>query len=312
MRYVIAGGTGFIGSALAKAIVKDGNETVILTREPEKSRHADTEKIKYIGWELETPGDWAKWIDGAFAVVNLTGQSLAGKTLWDLVVNRWTEKYKSKIVSSRVNAGEALNQAIERAKNRPSVFIQASAVGYYGDRGDEELLESSLPGKDFSAFVCQKWEASSQNVEALGVRRIIIRTPGVVMSKHGGTLPFLMLPFKFFLGGPLGDGRHWVSWIHLEDEINAIKFLAQNPDAKGSYNLCAPHIYRNKDFAKILGQVMKRPTFFPMPAFALRLLFGEKSTVILSSQKQNSSKLLSEGYQFQYPDLETALKNILG
>ena len=228
-----------------------------------------------------------------------------------MIIHRWTKNYKDEIISSRVNAGEALTWAIQQAKNKPSVLIQASAVGYYGDRGDEELAESSQPGDHFSSIVCQKWEASTQDVEALGVRRVIIRTPGIVMSRRGGVLPFLMLPFKFFLGGPLGDGQYWASWIHIEDEVDAIKFLALNPNAKGAYNLSAPHIYKNKDFAKILGKVMRRPSFLPVPAFVLRLLFGEKSTVILSSQKQNASKLIAAGYQFKYPDLEPALKNIL-
>jgi uncharacterized protein (TIGR01777 family) len=311
MRFVIAGGTGFIGSALVKELVKDDHEVIIFTRTPEKHKFDTNQKIKFIGWEPKPWGEWAKWVDGAYGVVNLAGESIAGNSLWNLIIHRWTKSYKNLIISSRLNAGEALTWAIEGAKTKPEVLIQASAVGYYGDRGEEDLDIDSGPGDDYTSKVCQQWEASTQGVEALGVRRVIIRTGGIVMSAHGGVLPFMMLPYKFFLGGPLGGGRHWVSWIHVADEINAIKYLALNPVSSGPYNLCAPQIFRNKDFSKILGKVMKRPSFFPMPAFALRLLFGEKSTVILSSQKQNASKLLSQGYQFLFPELEPALRNIL-
>jgi len=202
-------------------------------------------------------------------------------------------------------------QAIREAEQKPQVLIQASAVGYYGDRGDEELTEESPPGQDDIAMICREWEAVASEVEGLGTRLAIIRTAGVVLSTEGGAFPFMLLPFKLFLGGPLGSGRQWFSWIHIEDEARAIRFLIENPQARGVFNLCAPVPTTNAEFSHTLGRVLKRPSFFPTPAFLLRLAFGEKAILLLGSQKQIPRRLLELGFEFRYPQAEVALRNLL-
>jgi hypothetical protein len=210
-----------------------------------------------------------------------------------------------------LNAGNAILQAIQEARQKPKVLIQASAVGYYGSRGDTELTETTPPANDFGASTCIDWENSTALVEEMGVRRVVIRTAGVVMSLHGGAIPFMLLPFKLFLGGSLGNGKQWFSWIHVKDEARAILFLIEQSSANGAFNLCAPGILTNKAFSNILGRVLKRPSAIPVPAYALRLIFGEKADILLGSQKQISTRLSNLGFSFQFADAESALKDLL-
>jgi uncharacterized protein (TIGR01777 family) len=200
---------------------------------------------------------------------------------------------------------------VRSARQKPSVVIQASAVGYYGSRGDEVLAEASAPGSDFTAQVCQAWEESTAEVERIGVRRAVIRTCAVVLSLEGGAFPFMLLPFRFFLGGPLGSGKQWFSWMHIADEARAIRFLIDHPQGSGVFNLAAPDTLTNAEFSRILGKVMKRPAFFPTPALLLRLLFGEKVEVILGSQRQAPLRLQELGFQWEFPTAEEALKDLL-
>jgi hypothetical protein len=311
MRIIITGGTGFIGRALTNNLVAEDHEVIILTRTLKQPEQGEKTNPKYVVWDTRTSQGWSEWVNSAQAIVNLAGESIAGDNFFNLIARRWTKEQKEKIIASRVNAGNAIVEAVKTAHHKPAVIIQASAVGYYGDRGEEELTEDASHGNDFLAQVCQRWEASTAELEKIELRRVIIRTAGIVMGTEGGSLPFMLLPYKFFAGGPLGSGQQWVSWIHLADEINAIKYLIQHSETTGIYNLCAPQACRNITFSQILGKVLKRPSFVPMPAIALRLLFGEKAAVLLASQKQMPARLQESGYKFLFQNLEEALKNIL-
>jgi len=310
MRVVITGGTGLIGRALTRNLVQDGHEVVVLSRNPAIQHGVIPPNVQIVAWDGRTPTGWGHLVDGASAIVNLAGESLAGENFAALITKRWTPEQKRRIRESRLNAGSAVSQAIQAARQKPGLLVQASAVGYYGSRGDEILAENAPPGSDFAARVCIDWENSTADVEPIGVRRAVIRTGGVVLSLDGGAFPFMLLPFKFFVGGPLGGGKQWFSWIHIADEVSAIRFLMDNPKAQGAYNLTAPQALTNAEFSLILSQVIKRPAFFPTPAFMLRLLFGEKSEVLLGSQHQVPVRLQELGFRWQFPTADAALRDL--
>jgi uncharacterized protein (TIGR01777 family) len=301
MRVIITGATGFIGRALAEELAQGDYEIVALSRNPQIK--SELNKISYIEWDAKNPNGWTDYVDGAYAVVNLTGENISA--------GRWTRKRKEEILQSRLNAGKAIVEAVKRVKRKPKVIVQASAIGFYGSREDEVLEESSYPGSGYLPEVAQKWELSTQEVEALGVRHVIIRT-GIVLGKGGGAFPRLIQPFRFFVGGPLGSGKQWFSWIHLEDEIKAIRFLMENENLNGAFNLTAPAPLVMKDFCKILGQVMHRPCWLKVPGFMLRLIMGEMAeALLLTGQRVLPKRLLEAGYQFLYPEAEPALQQIL-
>lgn len=310
MRAIITGGSGLIGRALTRELLQNGYEVIILSRNPEKARDTPS-GVQLVRWDGRTASGWGTFVNGSHAIINLAGESIAGNTLPALIFQRLTPERKRLILESRLNAGKAVVQAIREAQQKPQVLIQASAVGYYGNRGDEELTEDTSPGQDDIANICQQWEKVTAEVEGMSVRLAIIRTAGVVLSTEGGAFPFMLLPFKLFIGGPLGNGRQWFSWIHIEDEARAIRFLIETPQARGVFNLCAPTPVTNTEFSHILGKVLKRPSFFPTPAFILRLAFGEKAILLLGSQKQIPKRLLELGFQFRYPQPEAALRNLL-
>ena len=260
MRIIITGGSGLIGKKLARDLLDHGYEVVILSRSPENVQDIPT-GAQVVGWDAKTAAGWGQLADGAFGIVNLAGYSLSGKGLFP---TRWTDVHKHLIVQSRLDAGKAVLEAIRAAQDKPKVLVQASAIGYYGPRGDEDLDEHSQPAATFLADVCKQWEAVTEPVEGVGVRWVVIRT-GVVLSTTGGAFSQLMLPFKLFSGGPMGDGQQYISWIHMDDEIEAIRFLLENETAQGIFNLTAPHPIRNRDFARTLGRVMHRPSFVPVP-----------------------------------------------
>jgi uncharacterized protein (TIGR01777 family) len=299
MRIIITGGTGQIGRALTASLAKDGHEVIVLSRNPAAvtnlPKGARAEK-----WDGKTAQGWGQLADGAGAIVNLAGATIS---------KRWSEPYKQEILNSRLQAGQAVLAAIRAAAKKPGVLIQSSAVGYYGPRGSEEITEEAKAGSDFLAKTCVAWEASTAEVESLGVRRVIIRT-GVVLDKTGGALPQMMLPVKLFIGGPLGGGRQYFPWIHLADEVAAIRFLIDNPTASGVYNLSAPNPQTNAEFTKVLGKVLGRPAFMPTPGFALKLLFGEMATLLLDGQRQLPKRLLAAGFKFTYSDAASALQDI--
>lgn len=302
MRVLISGGTGLIGRALTRALVDRGDEVVILSRSPQRHAAHLPQGVQLLAWDGRTPTGWGEIVNTVDAVVNLAGANIAE--------GRWTAARKRVIRESRLHAGHALVEAIRDATSKPHVLIQASAVGYYGPRGDEIVTEDTPPGSDFLAQLAVEWEASTREVEAWGIRRPIIRT-GVVLSMEGGALPRMLPPFKLGLGGPLGSGRQWFPWIHMADEVGAILFLLDRKEAHGPYNLSAPNPVRNEEFTRALGEILHRPTLFRVPAFALRLLFGEMATVLLEGQRAIPRRLLDEGYTFRYEDVRSALRALL-
>ena len=302
MRVIIAGGTGLIGRFLTDSLAADGHEVVILSRGPARAR-ALPAGVLVEHWNGRTVEGWAHWVNSAGAVVNLAGTNLAS--------GRWTATRKQLIRDSRLNAGRALVQAIEGAVHKPRVLIQSSGVGYYGFHGEELVQEEDTAGTDYLARFAVDWEASTAAAETLGVRRVVIRS-GAVLTTQGGALPKMMLPFKFFAGGPVGSGKQGFSWIHVGDEIGAIRFLIDCDSAQGPFNLVSPQPTTNAEFGRVLARVMKRPFFMPVPAFMLRLVLGELSSVLLEGQRAIPKRLGELGFPFRFPDAESALTDLLG
>jgi uncharacterized protein (TIGR01777 family) len=298
---IITGGTGLIGRALAADLVAADQKVTVLSRSPERATGLP-DGVHVERWDAYTAEGWASLADGADAIVNLAGESIAA--------GRWTAERKRRIRESRLNAGRAVVQAVEMAGDKPRVVVQASGVGYYGPQADQEITEKALPGDDFLARIAREWEASTEPVEAMGVRRAIIRT-GVVLSTRGGALPRMLLPFRLFVGGPLGSGRQWLPWIHIADEAAAIRFLIETAEAAGSFNLTAPNPLTNAGFGQVVGQVMGRSSFMPTPAFAMRAVFGEMATLLLDGQRAVPKRLLELGFQFRFPHAEAALQDLL-
>ncbi len=301
MRVVITGGSGLIGSALARELGGAGQDVVVLTRDAGKAGTLPA-GVRAAQWDGKTAAGWGSLVDGDTVLVHLAGESIAS--------GRWTEDRKRRIRDSRVGSGKAVLQAIREAAAKPRALLQGSAVGYYGPHGDEVIREDAAPGDDFLAGVCKEWEASTAEAEALGVRRAILRT-GVVLAREGGALPKMTLPFKMMAGGPLGNGRQWLPWIHLADEVGAIRFLAESSEARGPFNLTAPNPVTNRELAGILASVLHRPGFMPAPGFALRLALGEMADMLLNGQRVVPSRLQELGYRFKYPDAEPALRSLL-
>lgn len=302
-RVIITGGRGLIGQALTRELVAHGYQVIVLSRQlPVFFPDDQPENVSYEMWDGRSAQGWGRLAEGARAIVNLAGENLSA--------GRWTAQRKQRIRDSRVNAGQAVLQAVRQARRKPEVVVQASAVGFYGASGDQELTEKAPPGKDFLAKVCVDWEASTAPVAEMKVRRVVIRT-GVVLDAESGALPDMALPFRLFVGGRLGSGRQYVSWIHLADEVAAIRFLIERADASGPFNLTAPQPLPNAEFGRILGKVLHRPYWLPVPAFALRLLLGEMSGVLLNGQRAIPQRLLELGFSFRFPNAEAALRDLL-
>jgi uncharacterized protein (TIGR01777 family) len=301
MRVLITGGTGTVGRRLVEHLFQQVHTAIVVSRQAYKPATLPA-KITFARWDGQTAAGWGHLVNEADAIVNLAGAGLADA--------RWTDERKKLIKDSRAQAGQAVVEAIRAAENKPKVLIQASAVGYYGPHRDGVISEESGPGSDFLADVCRAWEASTEAVEALGVRRVIIRS-GVVLDTHGGAFPRLLLPFRLFAGGPVGSGRQWFPWIHYHDEVSAIRFLIENKSASGPFNLAAPNLLTNRQLVKVIGQTMKRPAFFPVPALALKLAFGEMASVLLEGQPVAPNRLQTLGFEFKYPTAEAALANLL-
>jgi hypothetical protein len=305
MRVIITGGSGLIGTALTERLLADGHEVIILSRSPEK--YTFPAGVQGVKWDGKTAGDWNTSINDNTAIVHLAGASIAGDSF---IPKRWTPERKKAIRQSRLDSGQAVVAGIEAADRKPRVLIQASAVGYYGPSGSEVLTESAPPGNDFLADVCVDWEASTRPVEAMGVRRVVTRT-GLVLTLDGGPLPIVVLQYKLFAGGRLGDGRQWWPWIHLDDEVEAVTYLLENEAAEGVYNLTAPNPLTNDAFGKVVGQVLNRPHLIPVPAFALKLLLGEIATLVLDGQRAIPQRLQEAGFIFKYSEAKPALADLL-
>jgi len=303
-RIIVTGATGFIGKALCFRLLEEKYDVVALSRSKEKGEKILGTQVKVVEWDGRSYQGWLNYANGAHAVVNLVGENIGA--------GRWTAKRKKAILQSRLDAGRAVVEATNSVEKKPGVIIQASAIGYYGSRGDEIVDESSSPGEGFLTEVVKQWELSTKEVESQKIRRVIIRS-SLVLGKEGGVFLRFIKPFHFFVGGHLGSGKQWFSWIHLEDEVNAILFLIQREDLKGVFNLAAPQQLIQKDFFHNLGKIMRRPSWFPVPGFVLRLFFGEMAKeTLLSGQRVSPRRLLEGGYRFLYPETELALKEILG
>jgi uncharacterized protein (TIGR01777 family) len=295
MRIAIAGGTGFIGEPLARSLARD-NDVAILTRNPSRVRAG-----RGVMWNPPEQDVWADVVAAADVVINLAGENIG---------QRWTNDRKARLVASRLDATNALIEAMKSAPPRKRTFISASAVGYYGSRGDETLDEASTRGSGFLADLVARWEGAAQQAE--DVARLVIIRFGVVLDAHGGALAKMLPPFRFGLGGPIGNGRQWMSWIDRDDVVRVIEWAIPNGDVRGVYNAVAPEPVRNRDFTRALGRALRRPAIIPVPAFALRLMFGEMATgTVLPSQRVLPARLLAESFTFQYPTVDEALVHSL-
>jgi len=305
MRVVIAGGSGLIGRAVAACLAAEGHEVIVLSRDPERVRGLPA-GVRAARWDGRTAAGWEPLLAAGSAVLNLAGEGIAA--------GRWNAERKRRIRDSRVDAGQAVVEAVRLAAaagRAPAVVLQASGVGYYGDSGDREIGEDHPSGADFLGEVSVAWEASSAAVEALGVRRAVLRT-GVVLDPAGGALAKLLPPFRLGIGGPLGGGGQWFPWIHRDDEVGAILFLLATPAASGPFNLCAPQPVTSRDFARALGRQLHRPSLLPVPAPLLRLAVGELAdAALLRSQRALPRRLLAAGYRFRFPDLARALADLV-
>jgi hypothetical protein len=305
MRVIITGGTGLIGRTLANSLARDHHEVIVLSRNKHKTSGLES-AAKVVEWDAKSAQGWGTLADGAGAVVNLAGESIAGE---GFPPQRWTPERKRRIRDSRVYSGQAIVEAISAAQHKPAVLLQSSAVGYYGAHGDEDITEESPAGSDFLGQICKEWEASTEAVEQLGVRRCVIRT-GLVLSSKGGVLPMVALPFRLFAGGPIGSGKQQIPWIHLDDHISAMRYLIDNASARGVFNLSAPNPLSNADFGRAIGRALGRPFWLPAPSFAFKIAFGELSMLLLEGQRAVPKRLQAMGFTFQYPEVEAALRDL--
>jgi uncharacterized protein (TIGR01777 family) len=293
-KIIVAGGTGLLGTALVGALQDDRHMVVVLTRRPTRDNE--------VRWSPQyAEGLWTAALDNAHAVINLAGASIAG--------SRWTTARKAAIRDSRIQATGALVKAIAASGQPPPIFISSSAVGYYGSRGDEPVTETTAPGSDFLAHVCRDWEAAASQLSPAA--RVVLLRSGVVLARHGGALPQMALPFKLFAGGPAGSGRQFMSWIHLHDWVATVKWALASQHIAGPLNVTAPEPVTNEDFSRSLGRVLGRPAWLKAPSFALRLMLGEMAdALILGGQRVLPAVAQQHGFAFQYPTLESALRQI--
>jgi uncharacterized protein len=302
MKIVCTGVTGFIGRALLPALVSQGYALVVLTRRQNGGHLSSDGNPRGVVWNGRDAGPWTKEIEGAGAVINLAGEPLDRK--------RWTAQQKALIVESRVNAVRAVVRAIEAVSARPQVLINASGVDYYGDTGDALVTEEFPPGEGFLADTCVRWEREACVAEKLGVRVVVLRT-GPVLGREGGALPRMVLASRLYAGGPLGSGTQWFPWVHRDDVVAVVLNALRNSSYSGPLNVVAPEGVTNKQFCEMLGQVLHRPCWLPVPKYVLRLAFGEKASLVLSGRHVVPARLRELGFSFHFPGLLPALQDIL-
>jgi uncharacterized protein (TIGR01777 family) len=296
MIVVLTGATGFLGRRLMARLQREGHTIRALGR-----RDSAVDGVRFFRWEATRDLAPAEALAGSDAIIHLAGEPVA---------QRWNEDVKRRIRDSRVLGTRNLAGALERLETRPEVLLSASAIGYYGDRGDELLSEASVPGNDYLSEVCVEWEREARNAGSHGLRVVLLRT-GIVLGKEGGALAQMLPPFRAGVGGPVGSGRQWMSWIHVDDVVGLILFALKQADLSGPVNLTTPHPVRNQEFTKTLGAVLHRPSVVPVPALALKLMFGEMGKVVLASQRVMPEAATRAGYAFQYPELRGALAQLL-
>jgi uncharacterized protein (TIGR01777 family) len=305
MKVAITGATGFVGRRLVERLHQEGQKVLVLTRNLASARRVFPteafENVEIIAYTPTISGSWQNAIATCDGVVNIAGEPIAEK--------RWTQEHKQEILDSRKLGTEKIVEAIANSNPKPRVLVNASAIGYYGTSETTTFDETSLAGKDFLAQVCQAWESEAQKVTAYGVRLVILRF-GIILG-NGGALGKMVTPFKLFAGGPLGSGRQWFSWIHIDDVVNLILQALSQAEIQGVYNATAPHPVRMAELCQTLGQVLHRPSWLPVPAFALEALLGDGAMVVLEGQQVLPKRTLESGFRYQYPNLEPALEQIL-
>lgn len=296
MKALITGASGLIGTELAGSLREKGYELLLASRSEPKN----SEQIKWTVEEGFSDDDLQR-LEGLDAVIHLAGENIAGL--------RWTEEKKNAIRDSRVLGTRSVVEALAKLDRKPKVFIAGSAIGFYGSRGDEEMTESASPGNTFLSSVSKEWESESRRAEDLGIRTVLLRT-GIVLSKNGGALATMLTPFKLGVGGVIGSGKQWMSWISLDDVISIINFAIENESLRGAVNVTAPNPVTNEEFTKVMGDVLYRPTFLPLPEFAVNMIFGEMGdALLLDSTRVIPKRLLDSGYEFKFTDLKPALEH---
>jgi len=303
MRILVTGATGLVGSRLLPALLGDGHEVLALSR---RDSPGFPDRVLTLRGDPASPGPWLNELDRCDAVIHLAGENVFAR--------RWRAKFKQRLIDSRVEPTRLIAARMaehpRRDEGSPKVLISASAVGYYGPHEDEELVESDAPGGDFLAKICIVWEAAADPARAAGVRVVHPRI-GMVLAPDGGALSKLLLPFKLFIGGPVGDGKQWISWIHIDDLTGMIRHALSSDSLHGPMNATAPEPQTNWGFSKTLAKVLKRPCWLPVPRFALRVLLGEVAAVATRGQRVIPQQAIQHGYRFQYDDLEQALRQLL-
>lgn len=299
MKIVISGATGFIGGFLRTYLLELGHELIVITRDPKKYESEKADNQQFITWDAT---DLVSAMESSDVVINLAGESIFGQ--------RWTDEIKDRLMGSRVDATRMIVDAIKASDNKPQLLISASAVGIYGDSADKLLTEESSLGSDFLAKVCVNWEAEANKVKEAGVRLAIPRI-GIVMHPDDGALQKMILPFKLFAGGPIGDGGQFVPWIHMHDAIRAIAYPIENTSFEGAYNVCAPEAVSNEVLSFTIGKVLNRPSWLAAPKFALQIALGEAAQPVLSSLRCQPEALLEAGFSFTFEDLEETLADLL-
>lgn len=300
MKILMTGGSGFVGSSLTSRLVRDNHEVTVLTRTKKRAKSVTT-GVFYLDGDPTCKGSWQERVRDHDILINLAGASIFSK---------WTDEYKRLLRDSRIQTTRNIVEALETSPQGQVTLFSTSGVGFYGFHGDEELTEESPPGKDFLAALSVDWEGEALKAKEKGARVVITRF-GIVLGEKGGALGQMVSLFKKFIGGPLGSGQQWFSWVHIQDLAEAFVFLMNHPELSGPFNFCSPNPVRNKDLAKALGQALHRPSFMPAPGFMMKFVLGEFGSVLLQGQRVIPRRLRDNGFDFQYPEIEKALQSLV-